>query len=567
MAARTGAHSRRWHAAMFLFFESVPMTYLTHTELALRLEQLTELSVELSTNRDISLLLEKILRTAKKITHADGGTLYRVSDDKKSLRFYISINDTLGMYQGGASGHAVDIPDIPLLTPNGDKNMDAVAAYVANSGSSVNIPDVYRTDAFNFSGMLKFDAHYHYHSQSFLTVPMQDHEGELIGVLQLINAKDREGRTTLFTDTDQRLIEALASQAAIALTNRELIARMEDLFVSFVKLINIGIDEKSPHTGRHCENVPELTMMLAEAVHATPDGPLAGFTMNENDRKQLWLAGLLHDCGKITTPVHVVEKATKLETIVDRIHTVDTRFEILKRDAEIRTLKEQYESGQEHDLVRVEKLKQKLQQEFATLDEERDFLRRANIGSEGMSPEDQQRVIDIARRRWVGPDGKERGLLDEEEVANLTIRAGTLNPEEREIINNHISVTIRMLESLSWPRHFQNVPEYAGGHHERMDGKGYPRGLRGEQMSVQARIMAIADIFEALTAKDRPYKKGKSLSESLRILGGFRLRNHIDPDLFDVFIRRKVYLEYASRFMDPAQIDEVDETEIPGYEP
>jgi HD-GYP domain-containing protein (c-di-GMP phosphodiesterase class II) len=542
------------------------MTEITHKEVALRLEQLTELSLQLSSQRDISVLLEDILRAAKRMTHADGGTLYRISDDKTSLAFYISMNDSLGMYQGGASGHAIDIPDIPLFTGNGDRNMHAVAAYVANTGTSVNIPDVYRTDAFNFSGMLRFDNQYNYHSQSFLTVPMKDHEGELLGVLQLINAKNtRTGRTQPFTDTDQRLIEALASQAAIALTNRELIARLEDLFVSFVKLINIGIDEKSPHTGRHCEHVPELTMMLAEAVHQTTAGPLAAFTMDENERKQLWLAGLLHDCGKITTPVHVVEKATKLETIVDRIHTVDTRFELLKRDAQIRALKEKYESG-ERDLRRDEEIEHRLRQRLARLDEERDFLRRANIGSEGMSPEDQQRVIEIARHyRWIGPDGVERDLLDEEEIANLTIRAGTLNPQERQIINNHISVTIRMLESLRWPKHLQNVPEYAGGHHERMDGQGYPRGLRGDQMSVQARIMAIADIFEALTAKDRPYKKGKSLSESLRILGNFRMRNHIDPDLFDIFIREKVYLDYAKRFMDPAQIDEVDEASIPGY--
>jgi HD-GYP domain-containing protein (c-di-GMP phosphodiesterase class II) len=184
-----------------------------------------------------------------------------------------------------------------------------------------------------------------------------------------------------------------------------------------------------------------------------------------------------------------------------------------------------------------------------------------------MKPEDQERVRQIAKRRWIGPDGNEHDLLTDEEVMNLTIRAGTLNDEERQIINNHISVTIRMLESLPWPRHLERVPEYAGGHHERMDGKGYPRGLRGDQMSVQARMMAIADIFEALTAKDRPYKKGKALSESLEILGGFRQRDHIDPDLFDVFVREKVYLQYAKKFMDPSQIDEVDESRIPGYAP
>jgi HD-GYP domain-containing protein (c-di-GMP phosphodiesterase class II) len=535
--------------------------------LARRLELLTELSVELSAGRDISQLLERILRAAKDMTHADGGTLYRVSEDKKHLGFYISINDSLKLYKGGASGCPVDMPDIPLTADSGGANLSAVAAYAANTRASVNIADVYHAEGFNFSAMMEFDARYRYHSRSFLTVPMQDHEGGLIGVLQLVNAKDARGGVRPFSDTDQRLIEALASQASIALTNRDLIALLENLFISFVKLINIGIDEKSPHTGRHCQKVPELTMMLADAVHRTERGEFAGFRMTEEERKQLWLAGLLHDCGKITTPVHVAEKATKLETIVDRIHTVDTRFEVLKRDAELNTLRRTYASVLEHGIQPgiAAELERELRAELASLDDDRDFLHRANIGSEGMSPEDQERVRVIAGRRWVGPDGNERDLLDEEEVANLTIKAGTLNPAEREIINNHISVTIRMLESLPWPKHLRNVPEYAGGHHERMDGKGYPRGLRGDQMSVQARIMAIADIFEALTAKDRPYKKGKSLSESLRILGGFRLRNHIDPDLFDVFIREKVYLDYASRFMDPAQIDDVDESTIPGY--
>lgn len=537
-----------------------------HSDIVLRLEQLTELSVELSTNHDTPLLLEKILRAAKSMTHADGGTLYRTTADKKCLSFSISINDSLDMYQGGLSGHVVDIPDIPLVTADGGKNMNAVAAYAANTEVSVNIQDVYQAGVLNFSGMRKFDDAYGYRSQSLLTVPMQDHEGEVIGVLQLVNARNPEtGEARPFSNTDQRFIEALASQAAIALTTQQLIALLENLFESFVKLINMGIDEKSPHTGKHCEQVPVLTMMLAEAVHATDSGPLADFRMSDQERRQLWLAGLLHDCGKITTPVHVVEKGTKLETIFDRIHLVDTRFEVLKRDARIRALEEKLAHG--NDAKRHAEIEHRLSGDLARMDEDREFLRGANIGGEAMSEEAQKRVAGIARYRWVAPDGHERDLLSEEEIANLTIRAGTLNPQEREIINNHIVVTIRMLESLPWPKHLHNVPEYAGGHHERMDGKGYPRGLRGDQMSVQARMMAIADIFEALTAKDRPYKKGKSLSESLRILGGFRLRNHIDPDLFDVFIRKKVYLEYAKRFMDPAQIDEINESNIPGYVP
>ncbi|GIZ51431.1 GAF and HD-GYP domain-containing protein [Noviherbaspirillum aridicola] len=537
------------------------------SDIAHRLEQLTELSLQLGTRHDTTVLLEKILRTARTMANADGGTLYRTSADRRSLAFSISLNDTLKMYQGGVAGAAIEMPDIPLFDAAGSANMTAVAACAFHTRRSVNIGDVYRDDVFNFLGMRRFDETFGYRSRSILTVPMQDHEGEVIGVLQLINARDAAtGAPCAFSHTDQRLIEALASQGAIALTNQQLIARLEDLFEGFVKLINIGIDEKSPHTGRHCEAVPELTMMLADAAHRAGTGPLADFRMSDADRRQLWIAGLLHDCGKITTPVHVVEKATKLQTIFDRIHLVDTRLEVVRREAEIRSLKEKLRHAAEP--ARHAAIDRALAAELAGIDDDRAFLRQANIGSEGMSGDDQRRVGEIAaRRRFIGPDGNERPLLDEEEIANLCVRAGTLNPQEREIINNHISVTIRMLESLPWPAHLRRVPEYAGGHHERMDGQGYPRGLRGDQMPLQARMMAIADIFEALTAPDRPYKKGKMLSESLRILGGFRERNHIDPDLFDIFIREKVYLEYARRFMDPAQIDEVDERQIPGYVP
>jgi HD-GYP domain-containing protein (c-di-GMP phosphodiesterase class II) len=411
--------------------------------------------------------------------------------------------------------------------------------------------------------MRSFDANFGYHSKSFLTVPMTNHEGELVGVLQLINARDPDsGEIRAFSQTDQRFIEALAAQAAVAITNQQLIGQLEELLEALVNLINIGIDEKSPYTGRHCQFVPELTMMLADAVHATTSGPMAGFRMTDADRKELWLAGLLHDCGKITTPVHVVDKATKLETIFDRIHMLDTRFEVLLRDAEIRALRARLEPGA--DAAAIE---DRLASEQARLRADREFLRQANVGGEGMKPEDQERVRRIATYRWTGPDGLERDFLDEEEVTNLTVRFGTLTDDERKVINNHIAVTIRMLESLPWPKHLKNVPEYAGGHHERMDGKGYPRGLTREQMSVQARVMAIADIFEALTARDRPYKKGKTLSESLHILGRFALNGHIDPDLFDIFIRKKVYLEFAKKNMDPRQIDQVDEAQIPGYRP
>lgn len=533
------------------------MSELNHEQIAQRLQHLTELSVELNGIKDVNALLERILQTAKTLTGADGGTLYRLSEDKKQLCFDMAINDTLGMHFGGSHPKASTIPPIPLFTEHGGQNLNAVVAFAANLKQSVNIEHVYQTPLFNFSGMRKFDEENNYHCQSLLTVPMLDHESELIGVLQLINKIDPQSKKIeAFSRTDQGFIEALASQAAIAMSTQELIFQLENLFESLVNLINIGIDEKSPNTGRHCQHVPELTMMLAEAAHRHQSGELKDFRMTDRDRRELWLAGLLHDCGKITTPVHVIEKSTKLETIFDRIHLIDARFEILRRDLEIAFLKDPDQSAER---------KARYQQELAELDSERAFLRHSNVGGERMSDDDQARVRQIAQRTWIDSHGSSHHLLNAEETENLTIKAGTLTAEERKIINNHISVTIRMLEALPWPKHLQNVPEYAGGHHERMDGKGYPRGLTKDQMSVQARIMAIADIFEALSARDRPYKTGKSLTESLNILGNFSLNGHIDPELFHVFVKEKVYLEYARQFMDPSQIDEVDESKIPGY--
>jgi HD-GYP domain-containing protein (c-di-GMP phosphodiesterase class II) len=522
-------------------------------DLGQRLEQLNLIGASLSAERDTDRLLEAILTAAKSITRADGGTLYRVTEEK-TLRFEIVRTSSLKYYLGGTSRNPVPFYPIQLYK-DGRPNHSMVAAHAALTGKTVNIADAYTADGFDFSGTRAFDSKTGYRSKSFLTVPMRNHEHETIGVLQLINAQDpRSGEIVAFSASDQRLAESLASQAAIALTNRMLINQLEQLFESFINLINSAIDEKSPYTGGHCQRVPQLTMLLAEAVNETREGPLSDFNMTEKDRYELKIAGLLHDCGKVTTPVHVVDKATKLETIYDRIHLIDTRFEILKRDLEIQSLKNEFPERE-------------LRNRLRELDDDRRFLHACNIGSERMSEEHIARVRRIAAYRWRDMAGHEANFLSDDEVKNLTIRAGTLTDDERKVINHHIVATIKMLEALPWPKHLANVPEYAGGHHERMDGKGYPRGLTRDQMSVQARCMGIADIFEALTARDRPYKKGKTLSESLEILGRMKLNHHIDPDLFDVFVRRKVYRRYAEMFLDREQIDEVDESRIPGYQP
>ena len=516
-----------------------------------RLDELNTIGASLSSERNLGKLLENIVGAAMKITHADAGTLYLVDDEKQVLTFEILHNLSLDIRMGGTSGNP--IPFYPIqMYHDGQANHAMVVSHAALSGDTINIPDAYAAEGFDFSGTKKFDTKTGYRSRSFLAVPMRDHEHEVIGVLQLINAMDETHSEVLqFSRDDQKLLESLTSQAAIAVRNQRLIQHLEELFEAFIKLINTAIDDKSPYTGGHCARVPVLTMMLAEAASRTETGPLKDFKLADQDRYELKMAGLLHDCGKITTPVHVVDKATKLHTLFDRIRLIDTRFEVLKRDARIAML-EGKRTLDEYDAF------------IAQLDDDREFLRRSNIGGEKMSDADVERVQRIAAYRWRDIDGEMRDFLSADELENLTIRAGTLTAAEREIINHHIVVTIKMLESLPWPRHLKRVPEYAGGHHERMDGKGYPRGLTREQMSVQARLMGIADIFEALTAKDRPYKEGKTLTESLTILGRFKENGHIDPDLFDVFIREKVYLDYARQFLAPEQIDAVDLSKIPG---
>ncbi len=521
-----------------------------------RLRRLNDIGVALSAESSTERLLERILESARELTNADGGTLY-LRGEEDSLHFEIMLNESLGIRLGGTSGEAIGFEPLPLYDDAGRPNHTMVAAHAALEKVTVNIPDAYEVEAFDLSGTRAFDTKTGYRSKSFLTVPMVNHEGRVIGVLQLINAR-RGGAVVPFSAEDQQLVESLSSQAAVALTNKKLIDAQRRLFEAFIELIAGAIDDKSPYTGGHCRRVPELTMMLADAASRTDTGPLADFAMTEEDRYELKIAGWLHDCGKVTTPEYVVDKATKLETIHDRIHEVDTRFEVLKRDAAIRMLQRVLAAQSRGERVDHEAEQAGLQTEMAALQDDRDFLRTSNVGGEFMSDEDIERIRRIARYRWKNAAGREVNLLTDDELHNLCIRKGTLNEKEREVINYHIVATIRMLEALPFPSYLKNVPEYAGGHHERMDGKGYPKGLTREQMSVQARVMGVADIFEALTARDRPYKPGMKLSRALEILSRMRDDHHIDPDIFAVFVREGVYMDYARRFLEPEQMDEVD---------
>ena len=567
--------------------------------------RLIELGIALSAERHFSRLMEMILLGAKELTNADGGTIYLASEDSRELTFTIVRNDTLGIALGGTTGAPVPFGPVPLREADGTPNYKNVAAAAALRGETINLPDAYNAPGFDFSGTRAFDARNRYRSRSFLTVPLRNHDAEVVGVLQLINARSDAGVTIPFSIDIVPLVEALAGQAAVALDNRMLIEAQRNLFRAILRVFAGAIDAKSPYTGGHCHRVPELTNMLARAADAATEGPFADFHLDEDEWYELEVAGGLHDCGKVTTREFVVDKATKLETIYNRIHEIRTRFEVVKRDVEIECLQGVLAGGDEAALRAARDAR------LAELDDDFAFVAACNIGGEAMAPEKVARLERIAAVTWRRTLDDRLGLAWEEsarqpartetlpaiehlladkpahiiahdgppltpdnpwgfvikpppykanlgELHNLSIRHGTLTAEERYHINDHIVQTIIMLEALPFPKHLRRVPEWAGGHHEKMDGSGYPRGLTRDQMSIPARMMMIADIFEALSARDRPYKARKTLSECIDIMAGMSRGHHIDPDLFGLFLEAGVYKEYADIFMLPDQIDEVD---------
>ena len=537
----------------------------TESQLGL-IRKLTQIGAALSAEKNIDRLLEMIVDEARDFTHADGGTLYVMSDDETALNFAIVQNNTLKIRMGGTGGKITWSP-VLLKNPDGSTNYANVSAYAALSKKVVNIPDVYDAEGFNFQGTRKFDTDTGYRSKSMLVVPLQNHENDIIGVLQLLNAQDSAtGKVINFSYEYQQMTESLASQAAVALSNNRLIHDLENLLESFIATIATAIDEKSPYTGGHVRRVADLTLTIADRINKMADGVYANVYFNDDLLKELRIAAWLHDVGKITTPEYVVDKATKLESIYDRIETLKTRFEVLRRDHEIDVLKNRLMDASARPAAGLEaaggsrgkaEINEESDEFVKGLEEDIGFLVNANTGGEFMADEMLAKIKDIAARTWLH-DGALQPLLTENEVYNLTIRRGTLTNEEREIINNHARVTYKMLSQLPFPKKLRRVPDYAAAHHEKMDGTGYPHGLRGDELSLQSRILALADVFEALTAKDRPYKKGKTLSEALKIMSFMVKDGHIDKDIFELFIKEKIYLDYAQKELSPQQIDQFD---------
>ncbi len=535
---------------------------MSSTDVAAELDRdlfwrLIEISTALSGERNTSRLFERILDAAQDITHADGGTLYLIKEHeagKPVLEFEILRNDSLKLKLGGTSGNSIQLPPLPLYRDDGSPNHGNIATYTALTRKMENIEDAYYAEHLDFSGTKAFDARSGYRSKSFLTVPLCNHADEIIGVLQLLNAKSPEtGETIAFSRGIEPIVAALASSAAIALDNQILLQDHKNLLDAFIKVIAQAIDAKSAHTSAHCQRVPVLTELIAQAACEAEAGPLQDFNLDEGEWYELRVASWMHDCGKLATPDSVLDKATKLHLMLDGIDAVKTRFAAAMAQLELGFLRQIAGQPDQAEAARA-----MMEEELGALRDDCLFVEKANVGGEFMKPEDQARVRQIAERKWMDHLGVERPMLTEDEVKFLCIERGTLSFDERQKINDHMKVTIQMLESLPFPKNLKRVPEYAGGHHEKMDGTGFPRGLKREEMSWPARMMAIADIFEALTSSDRPYKPPMKISQSLSILQRMRQQNHIDPDLYALFLESRVWEKYARIYLRPEQLDITD---------
>ena len=479
-----------------------------------RLRRLNEIGMALSSvQNNLNALLERILQEARRFTRAEAGTLYLACEDY--LTFEIIQNDKLQIFVGG-SREKIDMPPVAI-------NKESVSGYVAITGEILNITDVYAEEGQPFEGPRNYDRMTGYHTHSMLVVPMRDHDDQVIGILQLLNSLDpNSGEAIAFSAEDVALIESLASQAAVAINNVRLIEETEALFESFVQVMATAIDERSPYTGGHIRRVAELTMVMAHAINTCAEGVFADVEFGDEELEELRLAAWMHDIGKITTPEWVVDKPTKLTTIFDRVELVRTRFALIRKEFELQIARRTLDAAEGQQLM-------------AEVDADVDFVTRANLPGEYMEDEDLARLEKIAAKTYIC-DSESRPYLTAEELENLSIIKGSLTDTERQKINDHAVMSIKMLEQIPFTRKLRQVPAIAGAHHERLDGTGYPLGLKDDEISLQARILALVDIFESLTADDRPYR-AKPLSRELvlRILQEMVDGNHIDRDVHEVF--------------------------------
>ena len=505
-----------------------------------QIKKMSDIGRALSGVQDLNTLLEMIVDQARNFTNADAGTLYIVENN--TLRFQIVQNDSLKIRMGGKSGETIPFPPVELKETN-------VSAFVALKGISVNIPDVYDTELFDFTGPKKFDQSTGYRSKSMLVVPMRNHENDIIGVLQLLNATNPISNEVIaFSQDYENLSESLASQAAVSITNAKLIANMTELFEAFVKVMATAIDEKSPVTGGHIRRVADLTLTMAEVIHDIDEGHFKDKTFSPDQMYELRIAAYMHDIGKVTSPVEIVEKAKKLQTIFDRIQYVRLRMayiiQKIKLEGQEAKIKILQNGSSPEKLNSIEK---ETLEKLMEIEEIQRFINKCNEPGEFLDDEILVRLKEVSEKTYIDDAGEQQPFLTADELVNLSIRRGSITEKERQKMQGHAAVTLKMLKQIPFTKKLKNIPDFAGAHHEFLNGKGYPLGLKGDEISFEGRLMAVTDIAEALTASDRPYKKAMPLETVYRILRSMVEGGELDPNLVELFIEKEVYKIYQKK--------------------
>ena len=535
--------------------------------------------------------MEIILNSACKLTNADGGTLYMIAEEyfdeplnpgelkATYLNFEVLQNTTMGVLLQRKSDEEFFLPPVPMQV-GGVQNLNNVSAYCANTGQVINIPDVYNVQGFDFSGTRKYDEQTGYRSKSMLVIPLRDHENEIIGVLQLINRKKENGEVIPFAPADQAVVQAISYQAAVSLTTEKLVGEQRALFAAFVQVLAEGLGEKSPYNFGHINRVAQLTEIIAGAINKYDQGPYANLGFNQDQMDELRLAGWMHDIGKLTTPENVVSKQLKLEVLADRFELVVQRYNSKIKDLEIELLQAKVkalETGTNPEEIRA--LTEKTNGEIKALEQELVALMSYNFGGEFMADEKIAAIKAAAQKTatqhfkvqfeqgintpYVGKvellaNPIQEPLLTQVEQELLSIKKGTLSEAERQIINDHADRSWRWLFKLPFPRKMLKLPLYAAAHHETLNGTGYPHKLRAHQLPTQSRIIAVVDIFEALTANDRPYKKPMPLAKALDILGFMVKDGHLDPEICKIFLLSGQCEAWAKANLLPEQLGPLD---------
>ncbi len=569
------------------FRELLSAEQLNTLENRRKLDLVTRAGVSFTRERDVANILEITLNTARKLTNSDGGTIYMLHEEfaqdpidpgkiaQRELRFVALQNETMNTF---LKGDDIDMMPPVLLETDGEPNLSNVSAYCANTREMLNFADVYHAEGFSFDGTRAYDEANHYRSKSMLVIPLEDHENNVIGVLQLINRRDSEGEINSYTKEDIELVQSVSFPAAASITTQRLIDEQATLFNAFVTVLAEGLGEKSPHTYNHIRRVAALGEALTASLDKWDEGLYQDIRFSDDDMAEMRLAGWLHDIGKITTPEHIVSKQVKLQFVMDRFEMIAERFSSRLKDLRIAALERKLEASQQGaDAAELESIEADYLAQAKVLEDKLQRLFKANRGGEAIAEETKALIKELADEpvhrhfktdviidhgyplvKSVTATDEPGALLDDWETENLLIDRGTLNQTERDEINLHADRSWRWLMALPFPRKQKRLPLYAGAHHEHLNGTGYPNNIAASQMPIQSRILAIADIYEALVANDRPYKEPMKLSVAMDILGKMVKDEKLDGELMRIFLLSGDYMLFAEEHLDPAQIDEVD---------